>query len=102
MILLITYKENNGKINGKDRKGIHESILESVEEAVRVGQKSGLYYEVFDSRSGRVIDWNEVNIREEDDWYYDETELIWKKWSNFVISPSQTGEWQNKTTYSGT
>ena len=51
----------------------------SVIEAVRYGQISGLYYEVFDTVSGRRIDWEEVNITLDDEWYYDETEQIWKK-----------------------
>ena len=70
--------ENNGfgRING-------ETIVARVatlEEAIRLGQSTGMYYEVLDLSSGRVIDWNEVNVREDDgEWFYDETEMIWKK-----------------------
>jgi len=77
MILLKTYKESNGMTASSKR--MSESKVASVEEAIRIGQKSGLFYEIFDTVSGRVIDWNEVNIREEEDWYYDEIEMIWKK-----------------------
>ncbi|HNY04087.1 MAG TPA: hypothetical protein PKG48_15945 [Bacteroidales bacterium] len=51
----------------------------SIEEAVRTGQASGCFYEILDMITGRAIDWNEVNYREEEEWYYDEHELIWKK-----------------------
>ena len=69
-------------MTNRSRKGRVESKVGTLEEAIRIGQKSGLYYEVLDTKSGRIIDWNEVNIKAEDDWYYDEAEMIWKKRSN--------------------
>jgi hypothetical protein len=79
MVLLTIYKDSNDTFLNRSRKGIFESKIETLEEAIQIGQKSGLYYEVFDTKSCRVIDWNEVNIKVEDDWYYDESEMIWKK-----------------------
>ena len=29
--------------------------------------------------TGKVIDWNEINVRDDEDWYYDENEYLWKK-----------------------
>ena len=79
MVQLKLFKETNGnKLNG-NRNEVVVSTVESIEEAIWIGQKSGLFYEVRDMKSGRTIDWNEVNIKAEEDWYYDETEMIWKK-----------------------
>ena len=77
MVLLTIYKD--GSINNRSRKGIAESKVKTLDEAIRIGQNSGQYYEVFDTKSGRTIDWNEVNVKTEDDWYYDEVEMIWMK-----------------------
>jgi hypothetical protein len=51
----------------------------SLEEAVRIGQECGQFYEIFDFATGRNIDWNEVNYRGEEEWFYDEEEMLWKK-----------------------
>lgn len=48
-------------------------------EAVEFGQQSGDDYEIYDPVSGRNIDWNEINVRDDEEWYYDEQELTWKK-----------------------
>ena len=53
----------------------------TLEEAISLGQSTGMYYEVLDLSSGRIIDWNEVNLREDDEnWFYDDAEMIWKKY----------------------
>ena len=74
MVRITIYKESTGK-----RKSTREMMVNSVQEAIQVGQDSGNYYEILDASSGRIIDWNEVNIGIDDGWFYDETELIWKK-----------------------
>ena len=76
MVLLKLYKETG------NRKKKEVILADSIGDAMDAGQKSGLYYEVVDLASGRVIDWNEVNIRPEEDWYYDDSEMIWKKRSS--------------------
>lgn len=52
-----------------------------LQEAIEFGQKAGSDYEIYDPGTGKVIDWNEVNVREDDEWYYDENESLWKKLS---------------------
>ena len=74
MIHLTIYKGNTGK-----RKATQEMTFKSILEAIRVGQSSDQYYEILDPSTGRIIDWNEVNVKIDDGWYYDETEMIWKK-----------------------
>lgn len=74
MVHLTLFKESNGAFLHNQQKK-----LGSVQEAVQVGQRSGTYYEILDTSTGRIIDWNEVNIREEEEWYYDEAEMIWKR-----------------------
>jgi hypothetical protein len=61
----------------------------SVNDAVRYGQISGFYYEIFDTLSGTSIAWEEVNETTDDGWYYDETELIWKKQHNEVCCEAE-------------
>jgi hypothetical protein len=75
MVLLKLHKEH------ENRRKKETTLMGSIEEAIEAGQGSGLYYEVIDLASGRIIDWNEVNIRPEEDWYYDESEMIWKRYS---------------------
>ena len=76
MVFLTLYK---GAAIGEE-KGQTRS-LNSVEEAVQIGQESGLYYDIYNTTTGRMIDWNEINVKVDDGWYYDESELMWKKYS---------------------
>jgi len=71
MILLTLYKEPEGRKEKKEFSLMHE--------AIEFGQKTGYYFDVFDPVSGRHTDWDEINAREEDEWYYDEKEYLWKK-----------------------
>jgi hypothetical protein len=71
MILLTVYKEPAGKREKRE--------FARLQEAIEFGQKTGSDYEIFDPVSGKVIDWNEINVREDEDWYYDEKEYLWKK-----------------------
>lgn len=50
-----------------------------MQEAIEFGQRTGEDYEIFDPVTGKVIDWNEINVCEDDGWYYDEKEYLWKK-----------------------
>lgn len=50
-----------------------------MQEAIEFGQLTGSDYEIYDPAAGKVIDWNEINVREDDDWYYDEKEFLWKR-----------------------
>ncbi len=71
MILLTVYKEPAGKKEKRE--------FARLQEAIEFGQKTGSDYEIYDPVTGKVIDWNEINIREDDGWYYDEQEYLWKK-----------------------
>ncbi|MFZ4522076.1 MAG: hypothetical protein ACOYNC_10235 [Bacteroidales bacterium] len=71
MILLTVYREPAGKREKRE--------FSQLQEAIEFGQKSGSDYEIYDPLTGKVIDWNEINVREEDDWYYDDKEYLWKK-----------------------
>jgi hypothetical protein len=74
MVILTIFKAaGEGKAKRQSRN------FNSIYDAVRYGQISGSYYEVFDTVSGRHIDWEEINETADDGWYYDESELIWKK-----------------------
>jgi len=73
MVILKIFKTAEG------RKKIQARNFNSIHEAIRYGQIAGLYYEITDTLSGRCIAWEEVNETIDDGWYYDETELIWKK-----------------------
>lgn len=79
MVQLTIYRDINGTMVDRSGARTVRSTVETLEEAIRLGQNSGSYYEIFDMASGRIIDWNEVNIKSEDEWYYDEPEMIWKK-----------------------
>ena len=74
MVILTIFKAAN-----EGRNKIQTRNFNSITEAIRYGQISGQYYEVFDTITGRHIDWEEVNVTIDDGWYYDEAELIWKK-----------------------
>ena len=74
MILLTVYKEPAGKREKRE--------VARLQEAIEFGQKTGSDYEIYDPASGRAIDWNEINVREDDDWYYDEKEYLWKKFKS--------------------
>ena len=52
-----------------------------LQDAIAYGQKSGRDYDVYDPATGKRIDYNEINVREEpaEEWYYDEAELLWKR-----------------------
>lgn len=65
-----------GKNNRKNRVSLE---FRTLLEAVEFGQRSGDDYEIFDPVTGRNIDWNEINIRNEEEWFYDEKEMAWKK-----------------------
>jgi hypothetical protein len=71
MILLTVYKESAGK---KEKREFTQ-----IQEAIEFGQKTGSDYEIWDPVTGKVIDWNEINVRDDEDWYYDENEYLWKK-----------------------
>jgi hypothetical protein len=71
MILLTVYKESAGKKEKRE--------FARMQEAIEFGQRTGLDYEIYDPVSGKVIDWNEINVCEDDGWYYDEKEFLWKK-----------------------
>jgi hypothetical protein len=71
MILLTVYREPAQKRENRE--------FTRLQEAIEFGQKTGLDYEIYDPVTGKVIDWNEINIREDEEWYYDEKEYIWKK-----------------------
>jgi hypothetical protein len=71
MILLTMYREPEGKKENRE--------FARLQDAIEFGQKAGTYYDIFDPGTGKVIDWNEINFKEEDDWYYDDYEQIWKK-----------------------
>ncbi len=79
MVLLTIYMDVCGETAGRLERETRAFFENSVEEAVRAGQASGCFYEILDMATGRAIDWNEVNYREEEEWFYDEEELIWKK-----------------------
>ena len=79
MVQLSIYMESNNRLWDKNHKEVISSEVETIEKAIQIGQKSGAYYEIFDTKTCRLIDWNEVNVKVEDDWYYDEGELMWKK-----------------------
>lgn len=74
MVVLTIYQNNSGR-----RKSSQTIMFDSIQNAIGAGQSSGSYYDIFDTSTGRLIDWDEVNVQIEDGWYYDETELIWKK-----------------------
>lgn len=74
MVLLTIYREvAEGKIRRRSRS------YESVYDAVQAGQNSGFFYDIYDITTGRIIDWSEINVREDDGWYYDEADFTWKK-----------------------
>ncbi len=73
MILLTVYKESAG---ARERREFAR-----LQDAIEFGQKTGSDYEIFDPITGKVIDWNEINVREDDGWYYDEAEFLWKRYS---------------------
>jgi hypothetical protein len=71
MILLTVYREPAGRREKRE--------FARIQEAIEFGQKTGSDYEIYDPVTGKVIDWNEVNVKEEEEWYYDEHEYLWKK-----------------------
>ena len=74
MVLLTIYRK---KAEGKIRRC--SRTYESVYEAVQAGQNSGFFYDIYDITSRRIIDWNEINVNEDDGWYYDDADFTWKK-----------------------
>ncbi len=74
MILLTVYKEPAGKREKRE--------FSRLQDAIEFGQKTGSDYEIYDPVTGKVIDWNEINIREDDGWYYDDSEYLWKKFKS--------------------
>jgi hypothetical protein len=73
MILLTVYRDPEGKREKRE--------FAQLQDAIEFGQKTGSDYEIYDPATGKVIDWNEINVRDEEDWYYDENESLWKKFS---------------------
>lgn len=73
MILLTIYHDPSGMREKRE--------FLRIQDAIAFGQKSGRDYDVYDPATGKRIDYNEVNVREEpaEEWYYDETELLWKR-----------------------
>ena len=67
------------KTNKTSKKQMEIMKFDSVEEAIRFGNQSGCSWSVDDQKSGRSYDCDEIENREEEDWYYDEAELIWKR-----------------------
>ncbi len=91
MVQLMIFQDSHHAMKDKDQPGSVVLFEESMDEAIRIGQRSGQYYEVFDFATGRNTDWNEVNYKEEDNWYYDEEELIWKKMQAGDRFPEEIG-----------
>ena len=73
MILLTVYRDPDGKREKRE--------FAYLQEAIEFGQKTGHDYDIYDPGTGKIIDWNEINVRDEDEWYYDEMEALWKKTS---------------------
>ncbi len=71
MIILTIHKGGAGRKERREFAGIRE--------AIDFGQRTGADYEIYDPATGRVIDWNEINVKEEPEWYYDEREALWKR-----------------------
>jgi hypothetical protein len=71
MLLLTVYREPAGEKEKRE--------FARIREAIEFGQRTGLDYEIYDPVTGKVIDWNEINVREDDDWYYDDKEYLWKR-----------------------
>ena len=71
MILLTVNQNPEGKKEKRE--------FARIQDAIEFGQETGSDYEIFDPGTGKVIDWNEINVREDDDWYYDDNESLWKK-----------------------
>jgi hypothetical protein len=74
MILLTVYKEPAGQKEKRE--------FARIQEAIEFAQRTGSDYEIYDPVTGKIIDWNEINVREEEDWYYDEHEVLWKKFKS--------------------
>ncbi|MEI7898358.1 MAG: hypothetical protein WCJ26_15075 [bacterium] len=74
MILLTVYREPAGKREKRE--------FAKIQEAIEFGQKTGSDYEIYDPFTGKVIDWNEINVHEDDGWYYDEKECIWSRFKS--------------------
>ena len=98
MVQLTICKGAENKGSGRTAGETVVARVATLEEAIRLGQSTGMYYEVLDLSSGRVIDWNEVNVREDDEeWVYDQTEMIWKKSEpeeNVIEQVSQLNHWE--------
>ena len=67
------------KANKSSRKNVEIREFDTIEAAICVGQKSGYAWAIDDPLSGKTYDSDEIELREEEDWYYDETEQIWKR-----------------------
>ena len=55
MVQLTIYKETNNRLCDKNHKDVISSEVETIEKAIRIGQKSGAYYEVFDIKTCRLV-----------------------------------------------
>ncbi len=74
MVNLKLYQE--GKQTGNSTEIMK---FDSLEAAVRFGRQCGCGWEARDLQTGTTCNSDEVEARAEEDWYYDETELIWKR-----------------------
>lgn len=61
--------------------GWHDhKIFYDLMDALECGRKSGRYFDIYDTRSARTLSWDELYWQtDEEEWYYDEFEMIWKK-----------------------
>ena len=66
-------------------------IFGTVEEAVK-GAEAGSYsdYLIYDLATGRLIDWNEIHVREPEYEYYNEEDQSWHRTYPGVPEPEQT------------
>ena len=74
MFALCPYPETPG-INTRD----HFREFSTIQEAVEFGKSSGIFYDIWDRKRGRTIDWTEINEDFTDEWVYNEKEFLWEK-----------------------
>ncbi|MEI6433811.1 MAG: hypothetical protein WCP32_03125 [Bacteroidota bacterium] len=67
----------------KGKKAINKKVeireFATIEAAIKVGRRSGCAWVIDDPLQGKTFDSEEIELREEEDWYYDETEQLWKR-----------------------
>jgi hypothetical protein len=67
-------------VTATDRGRKRDIEFPTIEEAISFGQNHQMFYDIFDTLTSRTIDWTEINENFDDPWYYDEKELVWKKY----------------------